>query len=414
MNIREQWSLLDRRQRSAFTASFLGWTLDAFDFLLMVFVLRSIAAEFRTDVKAVSVAVTLTLAMRPLGALVFGMLGDRFGRRRILMLDVLLFSLLEFSSAFAPSLPVLLVLRALFGFAMGGEWGLGAALAMESIPPRARGLVSGVLQTGYPCGFLLASITYGLLFDHVGWRGMFAVGVLPALLVLYIRRNVAESPTWQRARTRPRLPVRALVRDHGGLFVYAVVLMTAFNFFSHGTQDLYPTYLQGQRGLPTHTVSLIVILSNIGAIIGGTLFGSLSQQIGRRRAMIIAALLSVLMIPLWVFGPSVPLVAVGAFTMQLCVQGAWGVVPVHLNELSPDSIRGTFPGLTYQLGNLLSSANATLQAAFAERYGGDYALALAAVGAAAALSIAMLVWLGREAHGVEFGAEPPRTEPIAV
>jgi len=405
MNIREQWSLLDRRQRSAFAASFLGWTLDAFDFLLMVFMLRSIAAEFHTDVKAVSVAITLTLVMRPLGALVFGMLGDRFGRRRILMLDILLFSFLELASAFAPSLLALLVLRALFGFAMGGEWGLGASLALESIPPRARGLVSGVLQAGYPCGFLLASITYGLLFDHIGWRGLFAVGVLPALLVLYIRRNVAESPAWERIRTRPRLPLRTLLRGHGGLFVYAIVLMTAFNFFSHGTQDLYPTYLQAQRGLGTHTVSLIVILANVGAIIGGITFGSLSQQVGRRRAMIAAALLSVLMIPLWAFSHSIPMIAVGAFVMQLCVQGAWGVVPVHLNELSPESIRGTFPGLTYQLGNLLASANATLQAGFAERYGGNYALALATVGAVAALSIALLAFMGREAHGVEFVPE---------
>ena len=413
MSIREQWRLLDGRQRSAFTASFLGWTLDAFDFLLMVFMLRSIAAEFGTDVKAVSVAITLTLAMRPLGALVFGMLGDRFGRRRILMIDILLFSLLELASAFAPSLVVLLILRALFGFAMGGEWGLGATLTLESIPPRARGLVSGVLQAGYPCGFLLASITYGLLFDHVGWRGLFMVGVLPALLVLYIRRNVAESPAWERIRTRPRLSLRALVRGHGRLFVYAMVLMAAFNFFSHGTQDLYPTYLQGQRGLPTHAVSLIVILANVGAIFGGIVFGSLSQQMGRRRAMATAALLSVLMIPLWVFSRSIPMIALGAFLMQLCVQGAWGVVPVHLNELSPESIRGTFPGLTYQLGNLLASANATLQAGFAERYGGNYALALATVGAAAALSIAVLAFAGREAHGVEFGAEEGRA-PAAV
>ncbi len=405
MDIREQWSLLDQRQRSVFIAAFLGWTLDAFDFLLMVFVLRAIAADFRTDVKAVSVAVTITLAMRPLGALVFGMLGDRFGRRRILMLDVLLFSLFELASAFAPSLAVLIVLRALFGFAMGGEWGLGSALAMESIPSRARGLVSGVLQAGYPCGFLLASVAYGLLFDHVGWRGMFAVGVLPALLVLYIRSRVAESPAWERIRTQPRQPLRVLLRGHGGLIVYAVVLMTGFNFFSHGTQDLYPTYLQGQRGLSTHAVSLILILANVGAIIGGIAVGTLSQKIGRRRAMIGAALLSVLMVPLWVFSSSVPLIAVGAFLMQLCVQGAWGVVPVHLNELSPDSIRGTFPGLTYQLGNLLASANATLQAGFAERHGGDYAWALAVVGVAAALSIAILVLPGREAHSVEFGAE---------
>src|SRR3954464_3015875 len=241
MNIREQWRLLDRRQRSAFTASFLGWTLDAFDFLLMVFMLRSIAAEFGTDVKAVSVAVTLTLAMRPLGALVFGMLGDRFGRRRILMIDVLLFSLLELASAFAPSLVALLVLRAAFGFAMGGEWGLGASLMMETIPKKSRGLASGILQSGYPSGFLLASIVYGLFFDAIGWRGMFMVGVLPALLVLFIRRHVPESPVWTHLRSQKRAPIATLVRSHGKLFLYAVVLMTAFNFFSHGTQDLFPT-----------------------------------------------------------------------------------------------------------------------------------------------------------------------------
>jgi SHS family lactate transporter-like MFS transporter len=404
MSILAEWKTFNRQQRNAFIASYLGWTLDAFDFFLMVFVLRAVAAEFHTDVKAVSVAITLTLAMRPLGALFFGALADRFGRRPVLMVDILLFSILELASALAPSLVALLILRAAFGFAMGGEWGLGASLTMETIPAKARGLASGVLQVGYPTGFLLASIVYGLLFETIGWRGMFAVGVLPALLVLFIRRNVEESPAWHRMRARPRRSLGSLLRNHGLLFLYLVVLMTAFNLFSHGTQDLYPTFLQAQRKLSTHAVSTLVIIANIGAIIGGISFGTLSQRFGRRRTIVIAVLLALPVIPLWALSTSVVLLGLGAFLIQICVQGAWGVIPVHLNELSPDELRGTFPGFAYQLGNLLASGNATLQAGFAANHGGNYALALAVVAAGAAVAIALLTSAGREAHSVEFGA----------
>jgi SHS family lactate transporter-like MFS transporter len=407
MNAFADWRALDRRQRNTFVASFLGWMLDAFDFFLMVFVLRAVADEFGTDVRAVSVAVTLTLAMRPVGALVFGMLADRFGRRPVLMADILLFSLLALACAFAPSLPVLLVLRAAFGFAMGGEWGIGASLAMETLPARARGLASGVLQQGYSFGYLLAAVVYGLFFDAIGWRGMFAVGVLPALLVVHIRRNVEESPAWEQLRSRPRRPIGSVLRGHGRLFLYVVVLMTAFNFFSHGTQDLYPTFLQAQHGLPTRTVSGIVILANVGAIVGGGAFGMLSQRSGRRRAIVLAALFALPVIPVWAFGTSLALLGLGAFLMQVAVQGAWGVVPVHLNELSPGEVRGTFPGFAYQLGNLLAAANATLQAGFAASRGGDYALALAVVAAAGAVAIALLAAAGPEAHGVELGAPTP-------
>ena len=398
-----EWSRLSSPQKHAFVASFLGWTLDAFDFFLMVFVLRAIAAEFGTDVKSVSVAVTLTLAMRPLGALVFGTLADRYGRRPVLMVDILLFSVLELASAFAPTLTALLVLRAAFGFAMGGEWGIGASLTMETIPASARGLASGILQEGYAFGYLLAAVVYGLLFDTIGWRGMFAVGVLPALLVMYIRRNVEESPAWHRMRQRPQRSLRELMRGHGLLFAYVVALMTAFNFFSHGTQDLYPTFLQTQHRLDTHTVSTIAIVANVGAILGGVFFGRLSQRIGRRRAIVCAELLALPVIPLWAFSASVAMLGLGAFLMQIAVQGAWGVVPVHLSELSPDEVRGTFPGFAYQLGNLLASVNATLQAGFAQAHGDDYGLALATVAACAAVAIALLTSAGREAHGVAFG-----------
>jgi MFS transporter, SHS family, lactate transporter len=388
-------------QRHVVAASFLGWTLDAFDFFLLVFVLRDIAKEFGTEITDVTFAILLTLAMRPIGAYLFGRAADRWGRRPTLMVDVLLYSVIELASGFAPSLTALLVLRAIFGIAMGGEWGVGASLTMESIPPQARGLVSGLLQSGYPTGYFLASIVYGLLFQYIGWRGMFMVGVIPALLVFYIRRKVPESPSWK--PTTARSNTLAIVQSHWRLGIYAVLLMTAFNFFSHGTQDLYPTFLQVQHGLGPHEVGLIAVIYNIGAIIGGISFGSLSEYFGRRRIIIIASLLSLAVLPLWAFATSIVWLAAGAFLMQVTVQGAWGVIPVHLNELSPDDARGTFPGFTYQLGNLIASVNATLQAGIAAHYDGDYAFALAAVAGTVAVVIAILTALGPEAKNVEFG-----------
>jgi MFS transporter, SHS family, lactate transporter len=397
-------------QKHVVAASFLGWTLDAFDFFLMVFVLKDIAKEFNTDVTEVTVAILLTLAMRPLGAFLFGRAADRFGRRPTLMVDVLLYSILEFASGFAPSLTALLVLRALYGVAMGGEWGVGASLTMESIPPHARGFVSGLLQSGYPAGYFLASIVYALLFSYIGWRGMFMVGVIPALLVLYIRRHVPESPSWKPTTTAHGNTL-AVVKSHWQLGIYAVLLMTAFNFFSHGTQDLYPTFLQVQHGFAPHEVGLIAVVYNIGAMIGGISFGALSERFGRRRIIIIAAALSLLVMPLWAFAATGLWLAVGAFLMQIMVQGAWGVVPVHLNELSPDEARGTFPGFVYQLGNLIASVNATLQASIAAHFGGNYAFALALVAGTVAVAIVILTALGTEAKGVVFGKAAASAQP---
>jgi SHS family lactate transporter-like MFS transporter len=318
------------------------------------------------------------------------------------MVNILLYSILEFASGFAPSLTVLIILRALYGVAMGGEWGVGASLTMETVPPHARGFVSGLLQSGYPTGNFIASIVYGGLFSYIGWRGMFMVGVIPALLVLYIRRNVPESPSWSKEASRKRGGTLQVLKANWRLAIYAVVLMTAFNFYSHGTQDLYPTFLQVQHKLSPHAVGIIALIYNIGAICGGILFGTLSERFGRRRCMIIAALLSLPVIPLWAFSDSPALLAVGAFLMQFTVQGAWGVLPVHLNELSPDTARGTFPGVVYQLGNLLASINATLQAGIATHFGGNYGLALAGVAGAVALIIALLAAVGTEAKGIAF------------
>jgi MFS transporter, SHS family, lactate transporter len=404
---RRAMSSFTSAQKHVVVASYLGWTLDAFDFFLMVFILKDIAAAFDTGISSVALAITLTLALRPVGAFLFGAFAERVGRRPALMINIAAYAILELLSGFAPNLAALLVLRSLFGIAMGGEWGLGSALTMETIPPRSRGFVSGLLQAGYPSGYLLASIVYGTLYSSIGWRGMFFVGIVPALLVLYIRKSVPESPAWTRARQTRRPPVREVLRGQWKLIVFMVILMTAFNFFSHGTQDLYPTFLQVQHHLSHATVSTIAIIYNIGAIVGGLGFGTLSERIGRRRAIIIAAVLALPLLPLWAFSSSVAMLAIGAFLMQVAVQGAWGVIPAYLNEMSPPSIRATFPGLVYQLGNLLASSNAVLQARLAAANGNNYGEAMAWVAGTVAIVIALLMLFGTERRGLDLAGGRP-------
>ena len=407
MVIVDELRALNGQQRAAFTAALLGWALDAFDFFLLTFVLKDIAGEFHAKVSDVSYALFLTLAARPVGAFVFGRLADRYGRRPVLMADVALYSVLALASAFSPNLITLLVLRCLFGFAMGGEWGVGASLALETIPAKSRGVVSGILQEGYPMGYFLAAIG-NLFLPQIGWRGLVALGVLPALLILYIRRSVPESPAWEAARAHhaasPRPGFFAAVKGRWGLLIYVVVLMTCFNFFSHGTQDLYPTFLKVQHKYSPGMVTALTIALNLGAILGGLIFGALSERIGRRRAIVLAALLALPIIPLWAFSATPLLLGAGAFLIQVAVQGAWGVVPAHLNELSPEAARGTFPGFAYQLGNLFAAANATLQARIAETHHDNYGLALAIVCGVVALALALVTWFGPEAKGVAFGA----------
>ncbi|MDR3498540.1 MAG: MFS transporter [Parvibaculum sp.] len=416
MSILSDLRLLTPKQRNAVLASYLGWTLDAFDFFILVFVLKDVAAEFSTDVQSASYAIALTLMMRPVGALIFGLAADRYGRRPVLMLNILFYSTMELLSGFAPTLTALIVLRALFGIAMGGEWGVGASLAMETIPPKLRGPVSGLLQTGYPTGNLIASLVFFIFFPLVGWRGMFVIGAAPALLVLYIRWGVEESPVYIAHKMRRggagllahAKEILGISKTNILLFLYAIALMAAFNAFSHGTQDLYPTFLREQHGFDVHAVSLIVIIGNIGAIIGGLTSGTLSERFGRRRMIAIAALLALPVIPLWAYSTSTFYLALGGFLIQICVQGAWGIVPAHLNELSPDELRGTFPGFAYQLGNLIVSLAAPLQAGIAKSHGGDYSLALASVAGGVAIVLAALAWFGVEKKGVAFGADASR------
>jgi len=428
------------------TASFLAWTFDAFDFFVLTFVMGDVAKQFGVTLPAIALAVTLTLAVRPLGAFLFGRLADDYGRRRVLIFNVICYSLFSFATAFASSITMFLLIRALFGVAMGGIWGIGASLAFESIPSKARGFVSGLLQSGYPAGYLVSSLAFGGLYNSFGWHGMFMAGLVPGLLLaFYIWRAVPESPVWERpAAARPArhlvhlvciaavvaamivlltkfgreegllyivaiaVPVMIVgavltpfIRRHWKLALYAILLMTGFNFFSHGTQDLYPTFLREQHRFDTATVTMITVVLNLGAIVGGLTFASFSQSFGRRKTIILTALLALPVVYFWAYAPTAITLAAGAFLMQICVQGAWGVVPVHLNELSPASVRGTFAGTVYQLGNLIASINAVFQAEFAEARGGDFSIALAIVACGAALLIAVMAFIGPEAHGVE-------------
>jgi MFS transporter, SHS family, lactate transporter len=409
-DIRDQATGLTRDQRNAFLAALLGWAMDAFDYFLLVFVITEIAKEFGTSVEKVTVATTLTLIARPLGAYLFGVWADKVGRRLPLMVDVIFYSAIEVLSGFSTSLTMLLVLRFLYGIGMGGEWGLGASLAMEKIPVAKRGFFSGFLQVGYSIGYLFAAVAYFVVTPIFGWRGLFVFGALPALIALYVRFRVGESEAWERTNERLRMtrtPLRKVFFDRKVLirFGYLVLLMTAFNFMSHGTQDLYPTFLKKGLGHSPNYAVAIAVIYNVGAILGGIVVGALSQRFGRRRAIIGAAALALLVTPLFAYSKGTALLAISAFVMQVFVQGAWGVIPAHLNEMSPDAIRGFYPGVTYQLGNLLAAINLPLQERLAGSHGYSYAFAV--VVAPTLIAVIALTAFGREAHSVEFGSRDP-------
>jgi SHS family lactate transporter-like MFS transporter len=388
--------------RSAIVASFLGWTLDAFDFFLVVMALTAIGKDFGRSDKDIAYSLTLTLAFRPVGAFIFGLLADRYGRRLPLMIDLVFYSAVEVATGFAQNFTTFLVLRALFGIGMGGEWGVGASLAMEKAPASRRGIFSGLLQEGYACGYLLAALAYFVVFPRWGWRPLFFIGGLPALLALYVRVGVKESEVWERSRHESWSQLGRGIISNWKLFLYLVVLMTMMNFVSHGTQDMYPTFLQRDWGFTPQKRAALTAFSMVGAITGGIVFGHISDRIGRRRAIAIALVLAILTIPLWAYAPGTTILVAGAFVMQFMVQGAWGVIPAHITELSPDAVRGFLPGFAYQCGVMLASYVTVIEAVFAERttYANSMALTAATVFAGGAIA----AWFGRERRGTVFGA----------
>ena len=392
-------------QWHAVTASFLGWTLDAFDFFVLVFLVDVLAVQFHVTKAAIVWTLTATLAMRPAGALVFGVLADRYGRRKPLMANVVFFSIIELLCGFAPNYTVFLVLRTVYGIGMGGEWGVGASLAMESAPGRWRGILSGVVQCGYSIGYLLAALAARFVLPAWGWRAMFWVGGAPALLAFYIRFRVRESEAWKQHHAPTIGAIVRTASGHWKIFSYLILLMTLMMFLSHGTQDLYPDFLKSAHGFSPAVVSYMAILYNVGAVLGAISFGHFSETLGRRKAMMLALVLSLAVIPAWAFGSSLALLAVGAFLMQTGVQGAWGIIPAHLNELSPDSVRGLIPGFAYQLGILFAAGTNTIEYALRGKLGYSWALAGFEV-ANIALLITVLA-LGSEKKGKSFLREAP-------
>ena len=426
MGLLQPFQRLNAVQRRAFTACFLGWTLDAFDFFLLTYCLDSVGVTFHLGLKTVAESLFWTLAMRPVGALLFGWMAERMGRRPTLLINIVCFSVFELASAFAPSWSVFLLSRALFGVAMGGEWGVGAALAMESLPAEGRGFFSGLLQEGYVVGNLIAAGVagvFGIFVAHVhpqgvwgSWRMLFVIGAAASLGVFYVLWGVEESPAWEAGRKVRRLMgevqrrglgirVReavSMVGRYGMSFVFLIVLMFAFNSLSHGTQDLYATFVKHDDGLSVPTASAVAMVAMVGALLGGMVCGTLSERFGRRRTIVAAALMSIPMIPLWAWSHTAVMLALGGFLMQFMVQGAWGIIPVHLNELAPAPVRAVFPGLAYQLGNLLASRNSVFQAGFAARlYGGRLAPVMAWTVLIGALLVAVVTALGPEAKGAD-------------
>ena len=387
--------------RAAVVAGFSGWLLDAFDFFLVTFCLTAIARDFHKSDAEIALVITMTLAFRPVGGFIFGMLADRYGRRRPLMINIGFFAVAEVLTGLAPNYTALLVVRALFGVVMGGQWGVGASLVMEKAPAGRRGMLSGLLQEGYAAGNVLAALSFFFLYGRLGWRPLFFLGSLPAVLLIWlIRFKVKESEVWQKSKSRSWGEQWREMLSHWRLFLYLLAFMTMMLFASHGTQDMYPTFLQRQWHFSPMRRSAITAFSGVGAIIGGIIVGHLSDKWGRRRAIITAFVVAIAMIPVWAFAPNQGLLVVGAFLMQFCVQGAWGVIPAHLAELSPNSVRAFLPGFAYQSAGVLASSVVYIEAVYAQKT--SYGTAMALTAASVFILASIMAALGRERRGHTF------------
>jgi MFS transporter, SHS family, lactate transporter len=404
------------RWKWAVTAGVLGWVLDAFDFFVVVFLFDTLAAHFHTSKASVISTVTLTLIMRPFGALAFGALADRYGRKRPLIACVLYFSTVTVLCGLAPTIQIFAILRALYGFGMGGYWGIGASYAMESAPVRLRGILSGVLQGGYPAGYLLAAVAMQVLTPHFGWQSVFFVGFPVACLIAILTALSPESAAWQTQAARSIKEIVSSLTEHKKLFFYLLVLMSVMLCLSHGTQDLYPDFIKSIPELAGKTIAgvglvyAIPMLYNVAAIIGALTFGHFSERIGRRHASIVALLICLVSMPLWAFGKTAFALAVGACLMQAGTQGAWGVIPAHINELSPPKVRGLFPGFVYQLGVLVVAAVPPLEYLLRNHVG--YSWALTSFEVAVIVVLLFLFGFGPEARGRDLS--DPELEPRSL
>ena len=401
----------------AVASGILGWMLDAFDFFVVVFLFDTLADHFHVSKAAVVYTLTLTLAMRPLGALFFGALADRFGRKRPLIFCVLYFSLLTVLTGLAPNYIFFVVCRALYGIGMGGYWGIGASYAMESSPRRFRGVLSGMMQSGYPMGYLLASVAMQVLAPSFGWKSVFFVGAPVAVLIVVLTFFAPESEAWKQHRPASMGQIFNSLLQHKGIFLYLLMTMSVMLCLSHGTQDLYPDFLKSIPGITAKTIfgmkTLygIPILYNIGAVTGALFFGQISQKIGRRNSIMLALGISLLSIPAWAFGTSLSVLVAGSYLMQTGVQGAFGVIPAHLNELSPDAVRSLFPGFVYQLGVLLASPATAIEFVLRDHFG--YPWALTMFEACVIVLLLIIFWFGPEARGRSFLREV-ETQSTAV
>ena len=386
----------------AVSSGILGWILDAFDFFVLVFLVDVLANNFHVGKGDIVWTITITLAMRPVGALVLGSLADRYGRRRPLIACVLYFSTITALTPFAPSYFLFVILRALYGIGMGGYWGIGASLVMESSPKRWRGLFSGIMQAGYSGGYLLAAVALRTIEPRFGWRWMFLCGLVLAAVIAILTLLSPESTSWQKHRLASFGQVIRVLWGHKKDFVYLVLMMTAITCLSHGTQDLYPDFLKTVHKFSNSVVSNVAILYNVGAILGALVIGHYSDRLGRRFAIILALAICALSIPLWAFGSTIVMLALGSFAMQFGVQGAFGVIPAHLNELSPASVRSLFPGVVYQLGVLIAAPSVVIEFTLRRHLGYQWALTIFEV--CVIFCLFLIFGFGPERKGRDFHA----------
>ncbi|GLB38825.1 putative MFS general substrate transporter [Lyophyllum shimeji] len=417
-----QWAL--------FFSGWLAWTCDAIDFFAVSLSVSRLQVQFNKKTNDITTAITLTLLFRTVGAIIFGVLSDRFGRKWPLVGNLALISLLQLGGGFVQTFRQFLALRSLFGIGMGGIWGLAASTALENLPVEARGLASGVLQQGYAVGYLLAACinlrlvpetkeTWRSLFWTAAGISMFAAGVRALLpeSEVFLKAKAIEKAKGTDTSKKTKIFIKEtgeMLKRHWLLCIYAVLLMTGFNFLSHGSQDLYPTYLQTSKNFSPHNATVATIIGNCGAIAGGAFAGYISQYIGRRLTIVIFVLWIGAFIPLWILPSSFGPLSAGAFFIQFGVQGAWGVIPIQLAEMSPPAFRATFPGVAYQLGNMVSSAASQIEAKGGENLkttiikGGkptvvaDYATVQGILIGVVAAFVIFITIIGPEKHGSHF------------